>query len=75
MLEKNIGTTNLLAEIEQTEELFGTLIIMAHHDSKSQTLTTVQRSACLIFGVRRANYRNYWFLIQAFMYIIIYPFS
>ena len=51
MLEKNIVPTNLLAEIEQTEELFGTLIIMAHHDSKSQTLTTVQRSACLIFGV------------------------
>ncbi len=51
IIGKKIPTSNLVAEIPAAEEDHGTVLIMAHHDSKSQFLTTVQRSICMFFGV------------------------
>ena len=44
-------TRNLVQEIPPSREMKGNLIIMAHHDSKSQPLTTVQRTICFTCGL------------------------
>ncbi|MHA1869863.1 MAG: M28 family peptidase, partial [Promethearchaeota archaeon] len=46
---KKIETENLWASIPAKKERTGYIILMGHHDSKSQTLSTVQRSASYVF--------------------------
>ncbi len=45
-----IDTENLLAKIPAENEKKGVILLMGHHDSKSQVLTTIQRSAAFTIG-------------------------
>ena len=54
-----IPTCNLVASVEPQKETKQRIIFMGHHDSKSQVLTTVQRSAFFTFGeIGRASCRE-----------------
>ena len=50
MLGKPLDTHNLRGKISPKGEKKGIIILMGHHDTKSQVLTTVQRSAAFTIG-------------------------
>jgi hypothetical protein len=47
---KLIATNNLLTKIPSQDQKRRILIYMGHHDSKSQPLTTIQRTICVTIG-------------------------
>lgn len=69
---KNFTTPNLVHEIKAPNPK-GTIILMAHHDSKSQVITTFQRTVCFTFGVLGLLIAFLGFLFQAILTIMNNP--
>jgi hypothetical protein len=66
---KLIPTNNLIAKIPPTHEKKRLLIYLGHHDSKSQPLRTIQRTAFVTFGAASLLIVLLIFITQAIMTI------